>query len=67
MQLSIQQRQSIINTALSQLRIKAYGDEVMGKTWNKIGNLALAKQCAEGLTETTMAIASLEEELKNLE
>ena len=59
-------KRAIITNLIAQLEQSRYTNEVMGQTWQTIGNADAAKTCATQLTENVKAIAELNKKLDAL-
>lgn len=57
---------AILAQLIAQLEQSRYTNEVLGQTWQTIGNVEMAKQCAEKLAENVKAIAELQKKLDTL-
>ena len=66
MEPNTQTKQAIIESLIAQLEQSRYTNEVMGQTWQTIGNVEAAKKCAEGMAESVKAIAELTKKLEAL-
>jgi hypothetical protein len=62
-----EQKKAILKATMEQFSQTAYQQEIMGKTWQTIGNAEAAKKCAEGLAENTKVLAELQKQLDALE
>ena len=61
-----EQKRAIITSLIGQLEQSRYTNEVMGQTWQTIGNAEAAKTCATQLAENVKAIAELNKKLEAL-
>ena len=66
MELDNTNKKAILDSLIAQLRQSEYMNTVMGQTWQTIGNVEMAKQCAEKLAENIKAIAELQKKLDSL-
>ena len=66
MELTKEQKQAVLKSIMEQFSQTAYQQEIMGKTWQTIGNAEAAKKCAEGLAENTKVLAELQKQLDSL-
>ena len=67
MEPTTEQKKAVITALISEFQRTSYTHEVMGKTWQTIGNAEAAKKSAEALAEATKAIAELQRQLDALE
>lgn len=66
MELDTATKKSILEQLIAQIEASKYSNEVMGQTWQTIGNAELAKQCAEKLAENVKTIVELTKKLEAL-
>lgn len=59
-------KKAILNRLLAEIENSRYANEVMGQTWQTIGNADMAKKCAEALAENIKTIAELTKKLEAL-
>ncbi len=59
-------KRAILGNLIAQLEQSRYTNEVMGQTWQTIGNTEAAKKCAESMAENVKAIAELNKKLEAL-
>ena len=57
-------KRAIIESLIAQLEQSKFTNEVMGKTWQTIGNADAAKKSVEAVTENVKAIAELTRQLE---
>lgn len=60
-------KRQVLQDTIAQFQAVLYQNEIMGRTWHKIGNTQGAQACAEKHAESAKVIAELEGELKSLD
>lgn len=66
MEPNLETKKAIIESLIAQLEQSRFTNEVMGKTWQTVGNADAAKKCVEAATENVKAIAELNRQLEAL-
>ena len=59
-------KRAIIESLIAQIEQQRYTHEVMGQTWQTIGDSEAAKKCATAMAENVKAIAELNKKLEAL-
>lgn len=67
MELSNEQKANVLNGLVAQLESERYQQEVLARTWGKVGNAAKVNEAAQAITNATIMLDSVQAELKELE